>query len=65
MMARSRRRSSELGALRMSSTIWAVMYSRPMVGVTSSNVNAVSRAPLFFRGPVFLLLVAFSSLGGE
>lgn len=64
MIARSRSKSSALGAFRISSTICAVRYSLPMVGVTSSNLKAASRAPLFFKGSVFLLLVALVFLGG-
>lgn len=49
VMARSRTSSSELGAFRRSSTMLTVGYSRPMIGVVSSNANS-SKAPLGFSG---------------
>lgn len=48
-MARSRRRSDEFEALRMSSTRFRSGYSRPMTGVVSSCLKW-SREPDSFRG---------------
>jgi hypothetical protein len=54
-MAKSLNKSSEFSASRISSTILAERYSRPIIGVISSNSKAASSAPLFFNGAVFLL----------
>ena len=63
-MARSRSKSSELGAFRISSAMFAVGYSLPMAGVISSNLKVASRAPVFVKGAAFLLLVVCPFGGG-
>ena len=53
-------RQSRLGEF-ITSDNWSVGYSRPIVGVTSNDVN-LSREPVDTRGSLYVFLVLLAGL---